>query len=808
MLKKFYLSYIAFLQRFSWIIASAIVIIVLAFIPTIKNLGFKLAFEDMLQEDSRALKNISKLTESYGGEGHLIVSLSHSNYSYLISNTSHYAEKLADLEEIVYETHKINTGFFESNALLYMELEDLQKFEKRVQQKIEQERRRANPLVIQFEDENEIGFDDILVKYQDKLPQKYFVNASSNKTLILLKPSGNPNDTEFNGQLIKGVSYTLGNLPPDIEYKLSGRYYEAYIDTNEVRDDFSKLSILSVLFITLLLLITYRRVNSLFIILFPLVVSVLCNFALTVVTIGHLNLLSSSLTGILMGLGLDFGIHLFSRYLDERRKDQSVEQSLAIAMSQTGLAAFAGAITTATAFYSLLATEFKGFNEFGFIAGNGMLLNSFFMMTLFPLTIVILEKFPNNRWFKIHVPAVVRKKSFLRYLFLIISRRPKVTRLLIYPLIGIALGLSLYSRFDGDYSKLKGESRKLTEERKDVEAILGISLSPTYLVVKSKDELYKVSQSIHQQLENGELPLIRTYRSLDLFIPENQDKKLRIIARLRNTYRQYKNELLRSEASTIIKKYSPSLNARKITMENIPEGIQREFRGKNKQDFYISLHPNFPVTDMTYYEKYLAPFFKMEKPENGTYLGSISYILLEIYRQIIQEGPKVIFLSFLLSFLAIWILFRNLRYALMVSGGLLSGIMLMLACMVVSGLKFNLINIIILPMLLGIGIDSSIHICHRYIEEGKKNIYNALYSIHEVVILSCVTTIIGFAVLVFASYSGLKTMGIVSIVGLTCVLFAALFILPAFLPWLNPLLINKKQNLSKAQLENKKNTKN
>ena len=103
----------------------------------------------------------------------------------------------------------------------------------------------------------------------------------------------------------------------------------------------------------------------------------------------------------------------------------------------------------------------------------------------------------------------------------------------------------------------------------------------------------------------------------------------------------------------------------------------------------------------------------------------------------------------------------------------------MFGIMWVFGIKFNFLNVIIFPVLLGIGIDSGIHIYRRYLEEEKKDIFESVKYAGPPVFVSAVTTMMGFSALVIANHQGLKTIGILAIVGMTSILFFALTVIPA-----------------------------
>jgi predicted RND superfamily exporter protein len=109
----------------------------------------------------------------------------------------------------------------------------------------------------------------------------------------------------------------------------------------------------------------------------------------------------------------------------------------------------------------------------------------------------------------------------------------------------------------------------------------------------------------------------------------------------------------------------------------------------------------------------------------------------------------------------------------------------MLGIMASWGIDFNVANIVVLPLVLGIGIDSGVHMVHRYRESAKANeiaqLTDLLSGTGSAVLLSSVTTIVGFAGLMLADYGGMQSLGLVMVLGISCCLMACLLILPATL---------------------------
>jgi hypothetical protein len=109
--------------------------------------------------------------------------------------------------------------------------------------------------------------------------------------------------------------------------------------------------------------------------------------------------------------------------------------------------------------------------------------------------------------------------------------------------------------------------------------------------------------------------------------------------------------------------------------------------------------------------------------------------------------------------------------------------------MIIFKLKFNFFNVLILPLIFGLGIDYGEYIYSRYIQEGRGSIYIVLTHTGPAVFMSAFTTILGFGTLLFADHLGLKSIGQLSVIGILCAFISGVIILPSIL-----VLIEKWEN--------------
>src|SRR5208283_5191131 len=169
---------------------------------------------------------------------------------------------------------------------------------------------------------------------------------------------------------------------------LTGEPVLDYDQMMQSKKDATLASIVSLVLCALIFIYGYNETGRPFKATLCLVVGLAYTLAFAALTIGHLNLLTITFVPMLIGLAIDFGVHLITRYEEELRHGKSAEAAITKAMVFTGQGVFTGALTTAGAFLAMYFTNFKGIQEMGLICGGGLLLCFVPMMTLLPVLLL------------------------------------------------------------------------------------------------------------------------------------------------------------------------------------------------------------------------------------------------------------------------------------------------------------------------------------------------------------------------------------------------------------------------------------
>ncbi|MBV1859231.1 MAG: MMPL family transporter, partial [Nannocystaceae bacterium] len=180
-----------------------------------------------------------------------------------------------------------------------------------------------------------------------------------------------------------------------------------------------------------------------------------------------------------------------------------------------------------------------------------------------------------------------------------------------------------------------------------------------------------------------------------------------------------------------------------------------------------------------------AAYGSMTTSEGDVELAADFFVIPEIFDAIDADGPRVMAVSVAVMLLTALVLLRNVWGALGVA--VTVGFSLMWLAAVFLGLdwKLNFFNIIVLPLLLGMGQDDALHLVERHREEvertGKSNMGRVLREAGGAIFVTTLTTVLGFSGILFANHRGLESMAWAAVLGMTLALVASVVVLPILL---------------------------
>ena len=211
-------------------------------------------------------------------------------------------------------------------------------------------------------------------------------------------------------------------------------------------------------------------------------------------------------------------------------------------------------------------------------------------------------------------------------------------------------------------------------------------------------------------------------------------------------------------------------------LSDLPEGLVTRFVGKSNR-YLLKIYSRADIWDMDALEQFVADVKRIDPEATGkplqTYYASrqmqFSYVQAAIY-------------SLVAVVAVLWLDFRHFGYVLLTLMPVGSGMLMLFGVMGLLDIPLNPANMIVLPLILGIGIDDGVHVVHDFRNQNGR--YMLSRSTATAVLLTSLTTMIGFGSLMIAGHLGLKSLGRVLTIGVNCCLMTSLVMLPALLTWM------------------------
>ncbi|MFQ5631365.1 MAG: RND family transporter [bacterium] len=744
----------------------------------------------LLPEHYESVKALNCIKEEVGGVGQLRLIFESKDFNAAKRLANDLSPRVLQSPLVKYVDYKNDVQFYKKNALLFLEPSELDTLYARIEEKIDQEKQELNPLFVSdlFGDEDEKAEDseeplkDMLAQYEEKLPKEYYTNADSSVLVMRIYPNESNSNLAFIRQMLAEVtdiveSADYRQYAPDMKVYYGGNFKNRIDEFETVKQDILGTALYGLGGVFLLIVIYFRRIVGAILISLTLLFSLAWTFGVTYAVLGDLNTITGFLFVILFGLGIDYGIHAFARYSESRLAGLSLDASIEKLVCNTGKALATTALTTSLAFFSLMLMDFKGFSDLGFIAGIGILFALVAMVVVLPAFIIFFEKSkllkpkPNPSKTVHFNPESFR---FARSILLISG---------LFALFSV-YGLSQIG-FQYDFTEL----RAITKERKIVSektrGVFSLSESPAVVLAGTEEEMAEIEAAVEQIMDADTLtPTIETTRSLYAIVPNDQPARLLKIRKIRQFVEDEAEDVLTGEDREKLDELKAYLQVdQPFTWEDFPEKDKRQFINKKGQiGKFVFIYPSVPLRDGRNAIEFRNDVGTIRTESGKVYHASSSNIILaDMLLILIKEGRVAVVLTFVVVFLVLLLDFRNVKATLLVLSPLILAILWMTGVMFLSDMKFNFFNIVVIPSVIGIGVDNGVHIYHRYKEEGPGSLYYVLRTTGSAILMTTLTTLVGYSGLILASHPGLNSIGDLAVIGLTSAFVAAIFVLPALL---------------------------
>jgi hopanoid biosynthesis associated RND transporter like protein HpnN len=630
---------------------------------------------------------------------------------------------------------------------------------------------------------------------------------------------------------IRQAARGLGLVPErGVRLRITGNPALNYEEMLGMAWDVGWTGLLSFAGVAVLLWIALRSKRLATAALLTLVVGLIWTAAFAAAAIGHVNILSICFAVLFIGLGVDFAIHLGLHYVEGRRRDDDHDAALRNAVRDCGPSLVLCALTTSIGFYAFVPTDYLGVAELGLIAGTGMAVIVVQTLTLLPALMTLglqpseidrlraarRGRVPGAAWLHAHPRSV----------------------LFVFALLALfALSLVSRLRFDANVVLMRNPDTESVQAFNELLANRDAA-SPWTIDWVAPD----LDTAVARAAQVRELPLVHRAITLADFVPADQEEKLAILADLRLLLEPMQREgrarlpesvdaqvaalrelhdfltrfplderrsplrdsvqLLRGRLAEFLERVERERNpaaalARldQVLLGNLPRQIGRLRSALDPGSLGLAQLPDQIVKRMRAPDgrARLQIFASENLEQRGAlyrFFDAVSELiphgtgmavdLVEFARTTVDALRQALLVALLAITAIVWLLWRNLVDTALVILPLLVGALLTTAAMVLLGFSFNFANVLVIPLLLGIGVDTGIHLMHRWqralIGEDLLETVTARAAFY-----SAATTIASFGNLALSAHRGIRSLGILLVVAMLFTLLANLVFLPALL---------------------------
>ena len=618
---------------------------------------------------------------------------------------------------------------------------------------------------------------------------------------------------------------------PGAQIRLTGATMLAHEEMLSVMKGTKTAIVLALALVTVIMLVGLGSARLALVTMISLVTGLLFTAAFATLTVGELNLISVAFAVLYIGLGVDFAIHYCLRYREHLIDGADRRRALEQTSVNVGGSLFLCAVSTAIGFFAFIPTDYTGVAELGWISGFGMFISFAVTLTVIPALLSLLPVKPGPerpvrgcRLIDLHPGKILGGASLLALAsaVLLSGIRFDHNTLNLHDQDGAALMTFRQLLADNDLTPWTGitiaddaaqaDSYRDQFARSDlVDKVVSIA---DFIPGDQDEKLYIIDEmslllgdlsvaaqpdaetqspaarlaALHAfqeklQADGTDDPVMARLRGNLSGLLADLEPSLRdgVDSRLRGNGGDGPEILAQLEQSLLaslpgrLEALNASLNADYISLENLPDELKQLWLSADGRQ-RIEIYPKQDMQDNAALRQFVREIQSITPQVTGSPVNN-----LEASDAVAAAFKQAFLYAFIAITLMLYVLLTRKRDVFLVLIPLLMAAALTGGISVLAGLPLNFANVIALPLLLGIGVDSGIHIIHRFrtdLPEGKSILAT---SSARAVVVSSLTTMGGVGNLALSPHAGTASMGMLLTLGIGVTLACMLIVLPALL---------------------------
>ncbi len=793
--------YASWIERRRWLILVASIGIAALSTFAASQLKIFADFSYLLPQDVRSVTDLRAISKRARVLGTAMVAVESTEPALRRRAAVLLRDKVAGLPQVSSITfdNRAKRDYGWNNRWLFADLADLQKAKTAIEDQIRKAKLDANPLFIGLDDDDEPAAAGGAANAADELRERLrkaeadradpgeLVAPDGKLQMMIVRTAFSSGDVDKGRKLladIRGAIAEVAPAVPGVQMGVAGDIVVSLAEHDSILNGVLLATLLTVTLVVIALLWFFRSLLALGALSWALAVGTVATFAFTKLAIGHLNLATAFLSSIVIGNGVNVGILLTARYLEELRAGRDGVDALSAAIANTIAGTLAATLTAAVAYASLMITVFRGFHDFGVIGGVGILLCWVASYVVLPAGLSVSRRFgmrarsepPLGHW----LVKLLPKRLGLTAV---------VTGLVVLAAGAITVRYVLDDPFESNFKNLRSHSPAIAEARrwmKAIDKVFGEGIDAGFVIaVPRREDVAPLKQRL-REVDAGVAPrdkLFGRIETLDDALPKQQAEKLVVLAEIRALLSGKEIAALDEAERAELAKLRPPDDLRVLVDSDVPEAVAWPFieaDGSRGKLILATAGPSYEVWDARDTVRFSGKVRALGLgPE--VHLGGASFVFADVLDAVLTDGPRATLASLFGAILVVLIVVGRNRHGMITIVCGLGGTVLMLGSAALLGLKINFLDFVALPITIGIGIDYAVNISTRERQEGPGSARAALATTGGAVAMCSYTTIVGYGSLLLSQNLGIRSFGIAAMLGeLTC-LAVAVFLAPALL---------------------------
>lgn len=769
------------------------------------------------------------------------------------------ADSLGHWKEVVWVQYDQDRTFFEKHALLYLPGDQLEDLRDRISGMIGADFAKANPLIESLDDEapkpSLKGWPDpdalrrqglpqdlvdaLLSKLQKRgsaAPSLPVPDTAAEDAAPAAKDAAPPRPDSLKSRLMgwheekkvwvgvvlaqlnrpstdaifaKGIyergTAMLDSMRPEtyekgLVAKVAGAYRN-FSEINQVNGDIVTAGIISFTLMVVLLWFFVRRVVNLVIINVPLFVAMSWTTGVTFLIYQRLTILTAFILALILGLGIEYTVHLYSRWAEENRKGLNPLDAMIEAVHSTGRSLLSGAATNIFAMLSLQLGHFKGFKEFGVVVSIGITFALITTWLVIPPLFFLFVRIAEAVQGKVRSPLLNKGVSLLLpgttsvqggELLPRMALGPKTLKTLAIAaaVFTVAIAFGPATRFENDFRNLRGKSTGAgISYGRAVGA--GRNTSPSVILGHSEAQMRSVHDSLAARYGNPADSMMKSFATIQSFVPKEgeQAERLKVMDEIKHMLDARALDRVDSAARADLELLRRYLDPGAFGFDSLPAWAQRfltEADGKHGEFGY--LYGELRESDALESGKFQERFGTVPSNQGPVLVASSGFIYADVVRMVKNDGVRLAAVTFLFLIVITWLDMRSWRGVVISCGFVVLSSFWTYKIMGILGLKLGMFNLVVLPTILSVSVDSVIHLYHRRMELGAGKIGELYHTTGSAVLTGTLNNAFGFLGLCFVSHKGMQTIGFMATLGIG----SGLLVMFTILPWMLEVLCPKE----------------